>query len=694
MVMEGGTVRTICQICHANCGLVVRRAADGRLSLKGDPAHPMNRGRCCRKAAANLEVLRSADRLRYPLWRSPAGFKRVSWEEALRIAAERLGEIRGKYGPLSLARCTGAPVSYRARDGFLQFMGAFGSPNLTGVGNVCMAPRMTAFKAVTGGARTEPDYDRTRLVLFWGCNPLGAERFSSYAAHDGFRKILPRLKARGVKIVCIDPFPSQTAKAADAWIRIDPGSDVALGLAMIRVIIEEKLYDRAFVGTWTHGFAELARHVEGADPAWAEGRTGIPARTIAELARSYATTKPAVIYEGNGLDMHTGGLDAVRTIASLICLTGNLDVPGGNVFMPFPQAAALPTRPAPKEKRLWYGRFPLLPQVPFTALKEALLAEEEERPRAMIVHHGNPVLIQANERRTRQALQKLDFLIVSDIFPTATTEIADLVLPATAYFESWGYRAYSSAEGGFLALGRPIAEPAGEARSVFEVEYSLAQKLGLAGGYPFRDDRSWIEYMISPSGVALDRLEAEQIVYATGAVEYAKYLHRGFDTPSGKAEFYSQWFAKLGANPLPVYRDPAGEPPANDPVFGRGFPLLGTSRKPSQFVHTKFRNLPAVCRAYPEPLVYLHPEDASARRIRGGQVVEVASPVGKITLRARISRETKPGLVWIDFGWGNPSDGKANINILASDERFDPVSGGTPNRLFRCEVSVPKPSAR
>jgi anaerobic selenocysteine-containing dehydrogenase len=680
--------RTICQLCHTNCGLVVRRNVNGDISIKGDHDHPMNRGQCCRKAAANAEIIHSSERLKHPLWKSSSGFKRVSWDEALTIAAEKLGETRSKFGPLSLALCTGAPVSYRARDGFLQFMGEFGSPNHTGIANLCMVPRMIAFKAVTGCVRAEPDYDRTKLVLFWGSNPLGAERFSSYAAHNGLKTILSRLKQREVRTICIDPFRTQTVEATDEWVRVNPGSDTALGLAMIHVIIEEELYDKEFVIAHTFGCKELTQHVKGCHPAWAENLTGIPAGAIGELARSYATARPAIIYEGNGLDMYTNGVDAVRTIAILIALTGNLDTPGGNVFMPTSHASPLPTRPLVKERRVGHDQFPLLPQVPFSAMKEAILHEEDNRPRAMIVHHGNPVLVQANETRTRQALEKLDFLIAIDIFPTATTEMADLILPDASYFESYGYRAYTSAEGSFLALGRPIVGPVGEARSVFEIEYELARKMGLHQNYPFQDDRSWIDYMIRPNGVTFQRLEAEQIVYTSKEVEYHKYINKAFETPSGKVEFYSQGFLKVGADPMPVYAEPAGEPLTKEAASGKSFSLLGTSRKPTQFVHTKFRNLAVISKSYPEPLVYIHPQDASKRDIHQGDDVDVTSPRGKITLKAKISKDTECGLVTIDFGWGNPSDGKANINVLTNDQHFDPVSGGTPNRLFSCEVKL------
>jgi len=689
--MSASTTRTLCQCCHNNCGLLVSKDGAGRLRVTGDPDHPMNRGWICSKAKANVLTLDAPDRLTEPLSRTRGGFEKISWDQALDMAADRLGEIREKHGPLALCRYAGAPVSYLARDGFLQFMGAYGSPNLTSIANLCMAPRMMAFKAVTGALRAEPDYANTDMVLFWGSDPVGVGRYSAYAAHDGIREIIPRLKERGVRLAVIDPFSSKTAKTCDLWLRPNPGTDAALGLAMIRVILEEGLYDRAFADSHIHGLEALRRRAAPCTTDWAQEITGVPAEDIASLARSYAGAKAAAIYEGNGLDMYAGGVDAVRTIASLIALTGNLDAPGGNALMPMPHPPVLPAAPAAFtpdliKRRIWHDRFPLPPQVPFPAIKESLLADEENRPRAMIVHHGNPVLIQANPARTAAALDKLDFLMVCDVFPTATSARADLILPMASSFESYGYRAYSSAQGGFFALARPVARPRGASRSVFEAEYELARRLGLEAGYPFKDARSWVDFMISPQNVSVARLEAEQIVFALPPVRYRKYLEEGFATPSGKAELASLWFESQGADPVPRYAPPAGEPLDREELAARGFPLLGSSRRPPQFTHTRFKNLPGLSKAYPEPLAYAHPDDAAKRNIAEGDPVQVFSPHGSIRLRARLSGDVAPGQVFVDFGWGNPSDAMASINDLTDDQRFDPYSGGTPNRLFPCEL--------
>jgi anaerobic selenocysteine-containing dehydrogenase len=620
--------------------------------------------------------------------KTASGFERISWEDALSFAAEKLEKIRNEFGTSSLVRCGGAPVSYQGRDGFAEFLGRFGSANASGAANLCMVPRMTAYKAVTGTIRAEPDYENTNLVLFWGTNPVESQRFGAYTAYDGMLNVIPNLKKRGIPMICIDPFRSKTVQEADEWIKINPGTDVALGLAMIHVIIAESLYAADFVERFTTGFDRLKEHVKPFTPSWAQGLTGIPENRIVELARRYAKTKPAVLYEGNGLDMYANGVDAVRTIAILVSITGNLDVQGGNVLMPFVKQSHLPTTPAPIETRLWHDRFPIFGEVPFPAVKESLIRNEADRPRAMIVHHCNPALVQANEKRTRQALENLDFIMITDIFPTATTEMADLILPVASDFEDYGYRAYSGVEGGFLALARPIEPPVGESRSVFDVEYELAEKMGLHQDYPFRDTESWINFMLGPSGIDFQRLRDEQIVYVTPPIQYEKYIERGFGTPSGKIELYSDSFKAKGYSPIPHYTEPFGAALNRDALAKEGFPLLGSSYRPAQFVHTKLKNIQALSASYPEPLLYIHPQDAADRGIEEKDPVEAVSAQGMAVFRARLTEATMPGMVWIDFGWGNPTDGKANINQLTSDEFFDPVSGGTPNRLFPCDVRI------
>ncbi len=677
--MKDEVVRSLCGFCHANCGILVH-LRDGRVSrVEGDEEHPLNKGYLCPKAQALKPMLESKDRLTFPRKKTNGGFARISWDEAFDLAADRLTKIRQTHGPETLSHCHGAPVTYGARDGFVQFMGVYGSPNFTGAANLCHVPRRIAFLDAFGG-RPEPDYEHARLVIFWGLNPVNTTRFSNYAAYDGFDRIMSRLRKQGARTVVIDPVRSETASQADDWIRPTIATDVALGMSMAHTIISEGLYDESFVGRWVRGFEEIKKHVESLSPEWAEKITAVPADRIRDLARAYAKTDGAVIVDGNGIDMHTTGVDMARTICLLIALTGNIDKPGGNVFFSFVPQTSLPTVRAEK-KRMALEEFPLFLGVPFPAIKEALLKDAAGRPRAMIVHHANPVLVQANQERTKQALQKLDFLMVLDIFPTGTTEIADLVLPAAADLEAVDYRAYASSRGGFVALREKVVEPFGESKSVFEIDYELAKRMGLGQEYPFRNAEEWIEFVLKPARVTLDDLRNKQIVYASPPMVFKKYEKEGFNTPSRAVECYSERCRNANYGALPVFRTPK-EAPSADAEYG----LLGTTRRTAEYVHTKLVNLPTAGRRYPEPLLRLHPVDAKKRGIHQDGMVEVASPRGKVRLKAKITEDVGPGMVAIDFGWGNPTDNKPNVNLLTSDEVWDPVSGGYPNRLFLCEA--------
>ena len=549
-------IRTLCGFCHANCGIIVGVGSDGRIcGVKGDPDHPANRGYVCPKAHASKEIVESSQRLTTPLRRTPAGLKPVSWDDALDFAAERLSAIRTKYGPGALVRNGGAPVSYDSRDGFTHFMQLYGSSNFTGSANCCMLPRMIAFQGIMGG-KPEPDFEHAKLIVFWGSNANATERYGNYCSYGGFNRIISRAKSRGARVLAIDPVHSETVERTDEWIRIRPGRDAALGLAMIHVIIEEGLYDRMFVDRYTSGFDELKRHVRDKTPMWAAELTGIDRDRIVALARSFATEGPVAVADGNGLDMYCNGVDAVRSLAILLGLTGNVDVPGGVVFLSFAKQATLAS--PKKSEQIWRDQFTIFREVPFTAIKESLLRGEGDRPRALIAHHSNPILIQANQNRTRAAFAKLDFLMVDDIFMSATAEIADLVLPTTSSLERWGYRAYSSFEKGFVALARPVVAPVGGCRDVFSIEAELARRMELTPKYPFTDSRSWVAHMLAPSGVTLEQLEREQIVLATGEPQYRKYETAGFQTPSGKLEFSSILFEKGGYDPMPVYSEPYG----------------------------------------------------------------------------------------------------------------------------------------
>jgi len=528
------------------------------------------------------------------------------------------------------------------------------------------------------GLRTDPDYENTACMIIWGSNPTDSSRPAESMTYGRYDNVIRRAKKNEARLIVIDPRYTELAAMADDFLQIYPGTDAALALAMIHVIISEGIYDKEFVSEWTAGFEDLSRHVQPSTPQWAEKITGIAADKISEVARIYATTRPSLIREGNGFDQHTNVVDSVRLTGILTALTGNLDVPGGNVFYPMPKLVPHPSI-RPEGEPLGSDRYPLYPQASFPAVIDAILTGKPYQPRAMIVYHGNPLLINANEAKVRRALEKLELLVVSDVFMSATAELADIILPDASDFERFGFQVYSSHKGGVVALRQKIIEPMGECRPPFDVEYDLAQRLGLADSFPWKTTEEWIDYRLKPSGIGLEDLKEQPIAYVTPPLEYWKYLKNGFRTPSKKVEFYCEGLKEYGYDPLPLYREP-GPPPSDD------YPLIGTSLRPGQYVHTRFRNISVLHDKQPDPFVRIHPQDAKARGIEGGDWAIVESVRGRIQIKAKVTIEVLPGMAIVDFGWGNPGDKGANLNILTDDEVRDPFCSATPNRRFLCQV--------
>jgi len=674
--------RTICSYCHANCGMIVQVERGKIARIKGDPDNPSSRGYLCKQGMyGNIPIVYHEDRIKAPLLRTSKGFQKVSWDEALGFAADKLLSLREKHGPDILVRETGAPYTYEGRDAFLQLLGVFGSRLNISVGHLCSRPRQLGITSVFGEIGA-PDYKGTKLAIFWGANVTEANRYTRHSATEHFSRTIPIIRAGGGKVVIIDPIRSESSSAADEWISPRLGTDLALALAMMYVIIEEELYDWEFVRNYTIGFEHLKKHVKKYTPEWAAGITGLASEKIQNLARQYATEKPAVLYDGNGLDMQTQVVETCRALGMLIALTGNLDRRGANVFMPWSKQNAVPTvKPTkdPNEKR----PYPLFMDYPLPVIIDSILSNNENRPRAMIVTNSNPVLVCANPTIMREALQKLDLLIVHDLFLTSTAELAHLVIPDAAGLERYGYRAFSSAEGCFFALRRKVIHPLHECRPNFEVEYELAQKMGLEGYYPFRNNEEWIDFMVKPSGISFADMEENQIVYTTVPVEYEKFRTKKLLTPSGKVEFFSERYQEAGYDPIPTFVEKKEERATREK-----FPLNGTSRKPGIYNHTKFRNVAEVSQFQPMPFVWMHAEDAKKREIENGTWVEVESPYGRIELEARTDEKAPPGVVVVDFGWGNPWDGAANVNSLVGDKERDRICSATSNRVFPCEVRI------
>jgi len=675
------TIPTVCCFCHTNCGVIAHVKNGALVDIEPDKDHPYSKGHICPKGKAAKEVVYHPDRITHPLRKTASGFERISWDEALNEIANRLLDIREKHGGHTLVRCGGAPVTSATWDAFIQFTAAYGSMNFTGASHLCSIPRMVALASVYGG-RTGPDYSNTRCMIQWGTNPTESRSIGDSGVCNGnVSKVISNAVKRGARLIVIDPARTKIAEMAHKWLRPMPGTDAALALAMLHVIISEELYDKDFVRDWTIGFDKLAAHVKELTPEWAESITSVTADDIREVARTYATTKPGVIREGNFVDQSTNTVQTVRAIGMLIALCGNLDVPGGDIFYPKIKAPFLTKRPS--VKNLSADIHPMFPIIPFPCVTDAILTEKPYKPRAMIVYHGNPLLINANYARNKQALEELDFLVVCDIFKTATAEMADIILPDTTEYENYGtcIKACGDGSGIYVCLQNKVIEPVGQARPVFEVEYDLAKRMGLESAYAWTNTEECINHRIRNTGLTLSDLIKQPLTHIPQPLEYQKHLQNGFKTPSAKVELYSESMKDLGYSPLPIYIAPS------DMEENAELPLIGTGRRPGNFTHTRFHNIPSLLKIDPEPLARIHPDDARTRGISDGDVAVVESDNGTIQLKAKVTDETMAGVVIIDFGWGNPGDDKANVNLLTSDVVRDKITGSTPNRRFRCQVS-------
>ncbi len=494
--MGRNIIRTTCEMCpvvNNNCGIDVF-VNDGKIThVEGTKGHPVNDGKLCAKGLAAVQLQYNPNRLQYPLKRigerGEGKWERITWDEALDTIATRLKKIIETDGPRAISWFKGIGPSWEEHWEFTQrFMNAIGSPNIVAHGYLCHVARMTGHIATYGGMPAA-DFENTRCMVMWGYNPVNTQ------LPNHMRRIM-FARQRGAKLIVIDPRFSKTAAKANIWVQPRPGSDGALALGMLNVIIKENLYDREFVEKWTFGFDKLSKMIEDYPPEKVESITWVPAATQREVARIYATIKPAVLYEQNGIDMQPNVTQTARALSILRSITGNLDVPGGSILFPeispeFKKTADLSLNRSKKDMDHAFkesvSSHPLYYSLHYVTVSEMVNAILDDKPysiKAAIIQGMNPLVGIENSSRVRQALQKVPFLVVFDLFKTATAEMADLILPAASFFEktmtnlyAWGCRPRVDSK--YYSLRKKIVEPLGECKSDFDFISELARKNGL-----------------------------------------------------------------------------------------------------------------------------------------------------------------------------------------------------------------------
>ena len=669
-----GRFPTLCGMCgrYTKCGMYVTVVDDLITGVEPMPEHIGGKGFFCAKALGSLEFQYSAQRLTHPVKKVHGRFRECSWDEALNMIAERFSHIKSRYGAESVAVYLGmvmTPMIKYAK----RFCDLFGTPNICSAASYCNYSSIIA-NVMTYGTRSEPDAGNAKTILVCGSNPANSNRMR-------FNEILSA-KGKGAKLIVIDPRKTETARLADIYTTIRPGTDLALGLALIHVIISENLYDKEFVEQYTTGFDQLVQHIVPYTPEWAARITWVPAVTIREIARTIATNMPTTFITGISPQHATNGCQAVRSFNILSALCGCLDVPGGNLFPAgAPRVNSFRIREKfSKVKGIGVDEFPLhfrmLAEANATAIQHAILTGKPYPVKAMLIQGGNPVSSWPDATSTKEAMKKLKFLAVMDLRMTETAKLADIVLPAASFFERTSWDLWP-----ILAIQNRIVEPMEECRSDWEFWRQLAGKFGWVNEFPWKTIEEAIDWELQPTSVTVQKMRDNPGGFRLFEWAPKRYIETGFNTPSTRVEIYSERMRTLGYDPLPTYYE-SDESPVSQPGRLKSYPLiLTTGAREKPFNHSELRDCPSLFLCDPHPRAEIHPHTAASLRINQNDLVWVETVRGRAQFRADVKENIDPRVVEAKHGW----PGKANANSLTSSSQ-DPVSGFPPFRVSLCKV--------
>jgi anaerobic selenocysteine-containing dehydrogenase len=522
----------------------------------------------------------------------------------------------------------------------------------------------------------------TKLYVLWGHNPEQSDFPLLLSIQENLKK--------GSKLVVIDPRKISLAKKAEMYLSIRPGTDGALALALMHVIIKENLYDKDFIERWTHGFDKLVSHIEPYTPEWAERITWVKAEDIRKLARLYATAESASIFQGtNTQDQTANGTQNSRAFAILQTITGNINNLGGWVVGPRLSITGLgiPTERIPIGAEdytlfydLWGRKSPFGQVVCFPDSVPNII-------KALIVTGGNPVMSMPDSNAFREALQKLNLLVVHDLFMTETAELAHYVLPACTHLEKNGLAySYNVCHGiPYLMLRKKAIDPLHESWSEFRFWKELAKKMGLGDVFPWETDEEVVELELKSTGLNYKEMKEEKVAGAYyGEKKYGmeEYEKKGFSTPSRKIEIYSETFAKAGFDPLPTYREPDQSPMSGSELYKKYPLILTTGARILYYTHGQHRNIKALKEKVPEPFAEIHPKTATHYGIKDGDPIMVESNRGKIKVKARVTQDILEGVVSIPHGWPR----EANVNLLTDVHCREPIMGYPQMKSQLCSI--------
>ena len=695
-------LKSVCRSCHGGCGTLLHVRDGVLVKVEGDPQSPLNHGRLCPIGTVTADLVNHPDRLKYPRRRvgprASGKWTRISWDEALDEIAERLLSIRQEYGPEAIALGTGTGrhhIRWVSRFGH-----ALGTPNWCEPGFAqCFHPRVNTCILTFGDFPVSDFTGGTppACMLFWGHNPLnsgpdGETRFNVREALD-----------TNPKIIVVDPRETELARRAEVWLQLRPGTDDALALALLNVIIGEQLYDAPFVARWTHGFDALREHVRTFTPEWAAPITWVAAEKIRAAARRFAHTKPAMLDWGCAIEHTPKCIQTIRAISMLPALTGNVDVPGGWVFGMhglgrFPSLIENLT-PEANAKRLGADRFKLLggagadlPAAHIPTLLQAMRAGKPYPVKAFLVFGNNTLTTYANASQVYESLMKLDFMVCADLFMTPTAELADIVLPAASWPEIDQLAGLPTVAAN-VVLANQRAVRIGECKSDEEIFVELARRMKLPVGTESVEEV--LNLQLARGGLNMTFAQLKEKGSVTVPFKYRKYQDGGFKTPTGKIELYSTRFEEMGYAPLPCYEEPP-ESPISHPEVSEDYPLvLTTGARIPYYFNSEHRQIEKLRKAYRHPTAEIHPATAARYGITKGDWMWIETKRGRIRQRARLTTGIDPRVIAAEHGWWFPEEAapeygvwKSNVNLLTDNQPpYDPAMGTYQLRALLCRVA-------
>ena len=651
--------------CPDSCGWVVTVDDGVAVKLRGNPNHPYSQGQLCPKVNRFLDRVYSPDRILHPLIRvGPKGegrFEEISWDGALGKVASRFHQIIDRSGGEAILPWWDAGTQGLIQMSSLdrRFFAALGASELTG--SLCGGTAGAGFAATTGSGRgSDPmDVQYSDLIILWATNTKLTNRH--------LWPFIEKARANGATVVVVDPMRTATAAAADWFIQPLPGTDTAMMLAMMHVLIRDGLIDEDYIARYTEGFDELAIRVAEWSPERAAAVCGIDADDIERLATMYGSTRPAMIRTLIGAEHHENGAMFFRTLACLPTLTGSWKHPGGGLA----RSTGVYAEANVDDSVFDAKRSSERRKINMNHLGRALTGgSPDPQIEALVVWNGNPVVTVPSAELIREGLERDDlFTVISEQFMTDTARYADVIFPATTQIEqldvvpAWGHM--------YLGWNEPAINPLGESVPNTELWRRLAHAMGFTEPEFFEDDQSLLQSALH--GVDTDAMRTDGFVRLSLPDEVLPYAEGGFATETGRAELFSETLQARGQDPLPEFVPPRESVAAGGPIAER-YPLtLLTPKHHVRFLNTSYTHLPNHGPREGAPFVEMHVADAEVRGLVSGDRASVWNDRSTLELEVRITERLRPGVVAVPFGWWSADHNGtgATANSLTNDALTD-----------------------